>query len=192
MWPAVATRSTIQASTVQYQSEGGSPFDLAGLIEDLISPFGGRDSQPFIIPRKLRHRPHIIQIQYWGGSADEIMNQHQTAPGIPAIASANSSATPQLPPSACSYYDNLCAQSGRMDRYACSAGQCCRDYGNNSISNCVRGCLIQQDQRSCSTFLNPFKNACREGAHPYCWNQCQFPGFPPNSCLSTLGNMLVP
>jgi hypothetical protein len=50
-----------QAPTMRYQSEGGSPFDLAGLIEDFISLFGGGGSQPIIIPRKLRHRPHIIQ-----------------------------------------------------------------------------------------------------------------------------------
>ena len=77
-----------QGSTVARSGEGGSPFSLGDWINSIISffsdLFGGGGSQPVVIPRKRRHRAHIIQIQYWGGSADEIMDQQQTAPGIPA------------------------------------------------------------------------------------------------------------
>ena len=97
---------------------------------------------------------------------------------------------PASPPSACSYYDQLCAQSGNTDSYACSAGQCCRDYGNGPVSNCVRGCLIQEDQRACFSFLNPFKDLCREDSHLACFQTCGNPGLPPPSCWSTLLNTL--
>ncbi|HJU11974.1 MAG TPA: RHS repeat-associated core domain-containing protein, partial [Candidatus Binataceae bacterium] len=76
-----------QGSTVARSGEGGSPFSLEDWINSIISffsdLFGGGGSQPVVIPRKRRHRAHIIQIQYWGGSADEIMDQQQNAPGMP-------------------------------------------------------------------------------------------------------------
>jgi len=59
--------------------------NLANLFGDL---FGGGGSQTVVIPRKLRHRPHIIQLQYTGIS-DDLITSPQTGAKPQSFASSS-------------------------------------------------------------------------------------------------------
>ncbi|MBF6570938.1 MAG: RHS repeat protein [Candidatus Binataceae bacterium] len=168
-------------------------------ILDFLGVFGG--GQSIVLLPAYYRLAHYILSQFIGcdsvtpnmedsASVEAPMGGHLTLVSGPA--SPTPSPEPASPPSACSYYDNLCAQSGGKDAYACSAGKCCRDFGDTATADCVRGCLIGQDHNGCATFDNPFKNACREGSHPYCWDKCGYPGNPPPSCASPFMHFLLP
>ena len=87
-------------------------------------------------------------------------------------------------PEGCKYYDNQCKSSCPRDSYACTAGDCCRSFGDNPKANCARKCLMDVDQ-SCKGMSGADRAKCRTDAHIYCYLACKF--FPnvaklPTSC----------
>ena len=81
--------------------------------------------------------------------------------------------TPIFPgPEACEYYDQLCYRTCDMDSYACSAGACCRAFGDNFSSNCTRKCLLVADEGSCQYLDGRARSQCRKRAHLFCYFNC--------------------
>src|SRR5205807_1391361 len=76
------------------------------------------------------------------------------------------------PPSICSYYDDICKKTGKCDGYACSAGSCCRSFGDNPRSNCTRKCLIDTDVETCQYLSGDNQATCRSAAHFRCYTVC--------------------
>jgi len=79
------------------------------------------------------------------------------------------------PPSACDYYDEQCEKSKAdcdSDCYACSAGKCCRAFGDNPWNNCTRKCLIKYDKAQCASKSGDSRASCRITAHIICYASC--------------------
>jgi RHS repeat-associated protein len=165
---------------------GGFPSlfsSIIGFFEDL---FGGGSSRPTRTAKESLGREHKPMVILVGAEADIGPNQHNSV----ALPAGLLFVKFTVPPSGCSYYDARCA-TRPDDRYACTAGQCCRDWGNNPGANCVRNCLIERDLQSClSQGSLPSTDACREASHfgkNGCFRQCGgMPGLPPISCLKPL------
>jgi RHS repeat-associated protein len=101
-------------------------------------------------------------------------------------------------PSICSYYDQQCEKNGTCglkDKYSCSAGNCCRSFGDNPRSNCTRKCLIDRDVQVCQYLPEENRSVCRSVAHYSCYTVCgnlgDFGRGPWNNpdCLSAMGAM---
>lgn len=79
---------------------------------------------------------------------------------------------------ACTYYDEVCGRSrgntsksgGSEDSYACQAGTCCRDFGNQPTINKVRECLLDADKQ-CGLLPESQRKQCRRDAHFNCYTK---------------------
>ena len=84
----------------------------------------------------------------------------------------------------CEYYDKRCGKTCGVDEYACKASQCCKDFGEGSKRNCVRGCLIKYEKKHCQNLVGEAREKCAYTAHMDCYNKCLalpvliYPGVP--------------
>ncbi len=98
--------------------------------------------------------------------------------------------------SACSYYNQVCANTGGNCPYECRTAQdiCRAPYSVPTLwgvpqdkINCIRGCLIREDQRARTSSANLTSNCCMKDSvitdyHYRCYEECgvssrRFPGL---------------
>ncbi|NDY43312.1 RHS repeat-associated core domain-containing protein [Dissulfurirhabdus thermomarina] len=99
-------------------------------------------------------------------------------------------------PSGCEYYKKRCEEGDdcSRDEYACKAYDCCKSFGENPTSNCIRGCLIAFDKRNCAHLEGEARKRCRRLAHWDCYDRCLGHGKglkglitgPPTQCLDAM------
>ncbi|GEM_PF-7075415 len=138
------------------------------LLEKVLGfdPFGGPFGGGHSIPWEMHAPAHSPDGLKRAGQTDQV-NQ---ASSSQTISDTQPLTKPQpAPPSACSQYDSECTQSAGSDKYSCSAGNCCRAFGNSGPANCVRGCLLEFEKRC---FQSPNSGACRTEAHIFCYMTC--------------------
>jgi uncharacterized membrane protein len=75
-------------------------------------------------------------------------------------------------PKDCSYYDAQCAASELRDEYACVTRPCCESFGANPVGNCIRGCLLTYELKSCGKLWGLGQAQCRAFAHVMCYGSC--------------------
>lgn len=80
------------------------------------------------------------------------------------------------------------------DAYACKAYDCCQSFGDDTTSNCIRGCLTTFDKRNCQNLTGEAQNQCRRIEHWDCYDRCLghekgLKGLatgPPEQCLDAM------
>jgi hypothetical protein len=144
--------------------------------------FGGSSNPP--PPRQLLHGRHPLYPNILGVQDGLIPDEKSAGPeqtcGDLQICNTRPLRKPTpAPPSACSQYDAECSATP-ADSYACAAGDCCRDFGNNATADCIRGCLLNFEAAIQASGSGV--NVSRLQAHEICYATC---GAPPN-LLNTL------
>jgi RHS repeat-associated protein len=99
---------------------------------------------------------------------------------------------PAGPDQGCEYYKERCECEN--DQYACKAYDCCKAFGDDNTSNCIRGCLVAFDKRNCQNLTGEARNRCRRIEHWDCYDRCLGHGKgakgilagPPEECLDAM------